>query len=74
MLRLHLQQVHLVQQGHVKAQHVAAPRLRPRQVGGDPRKRGKEVFEKRAGAGDHEGRRKRGRNPLIKMGRKCFFL
>ena len=37
-LRLHLQPVHLVQQGHVKAQHVAAPRIRPLQVRGNPRK------------------------------------
>ena len=62
MLRLHLQQVHLVQQGHVKAQHVAAPRLRPRQVGGDPRKRGKEAVEKRTHAADDESRSIWGRN------------
>ena len=37
-LRLHLQPVHLVQQGHVKVQHVAAPRIRPLQVRGNPRK------------------------------------
>ena len=61
-IRLHLQPVHLVQQGHVKVQRVAAPRLRPLQVRGDPRKRGKETFEKRTHAGDDESRSKWGRN------------
>ena len=73
-LRLHLQPVYLVQQGHVQVHRVAAPRLRPLQVGGDPRERGKEAFEKRSHAGDHEGRRKRGRNPSIDMGRMCFRI
>ena len=35
-IRLHLQPVHLVQQGRGQVQRVATPRLRPLQVGGDP--------------------------------------